>query len=50
VTSQACVLAKGVLDSHRSLILRAAEDCPEAAIVVVQTEETNQGRPSDKKS
>jgi ferredoxin len=36
VTSQAYVLAEGVLDSNRAVILRAAQDCPEGAIIVIE--------------
>jgi ferredoxin len=36
VTSQAYVLADGVLDSNRAGILRAAQDCPERAIIVIK--------------
>jgi hypothetical protein len=36
VTSQAYVLADGVLDSNRAVIMRAAQDCPERAIIVIK--------------
>jgi ferredoxin len=36
VTSQAYVLAEGVLEDNRAVILRAAQDCPEGAIIVIE--------------
>jgi ferredoxin len=46
VTSQAFVLEEVSLDDHRAKIMRAIEDCPERAIVLVEdscSNESNKG-------